>query len=75
MSSYSLTYAKLKISYEAYMEIRGKLENAGYEHVFRDKNGVNEVMVLGEIGLVPEKGCTMPSHHWSCDCNGMGGDR
>jgi hypothetical protein len=69
------TYAKLKISYEAYTEIREKLVEAGYLHLFVNIGSQSEVMVMGEIGLVPTKGCSMSSHHWNCICNGMGGDR
>lgn len=71
----SLTYAKLKISIESYTEIRVKLLDANYQHVFRDLGSPSETIILGEVGLVPEKGCSMPSHHWDCNCNGMGGDR
>lgn len=69
------SYAKLKVSYGAYTEIREKLLDANYQHLFVDLGGHGEVLVLGSIGLVPEKGCAMPSHHWDCTCEGMGGDR
>lgn len=75
MSHHTSSYAKLKVSYRTYTEIRDKLLDAGYLHVFQNLGGRDEVMVLGTIGLVPEKGCAMPSHHWDCDCEGMGGDR
>jgi hypothetical protein len=63
------------VSHGTYSEIRDKLLEANYRHVFRNLGESDEVMVLGAIGLIPEKGCAMPSHHWDCTCDGMGGDR
>ena len=75
MSRETTSYAKLKVSRGAYIEIREKLIDAGYVHLFTDLGGRGEVMKLVGIALVPEKGCGMPSHHWDCTCEGMGGDR
>ncbi len=69
------TYAKMRISLQAYEDIREELIRVNYVHKIINLGKHDETIVLGDIGLIPTKGCSMPSHHWSCTCNGMGGDR
>jgi hypothetical protein len=66
---------KLRISAGAYQEILEKLMSAGYQHVLVNPDDIGSGLRMDEIAVVPEKGCPMPSHHWSCDCDGAGGDR
>jgi hypothetical protein len=60
------------------------LEMAEYDSSARDKDWIawaqakadgREVREDGRVVDETKKGCPMPSHHHSCDCNGEGGDR
>lgn len=43
------TLVNLEITEEAYAEIRQKLRDAGYEHTFMDKGGID----MSGIALIP----------------------
>ena len=48
------TYAVLRVSPEAYQEIRDKLEAAGYEDQFHDKGEAGEVIDMNGIAIQSE---------------------
>lgn len=49
------TYAKLEVSKEAYAEVAGALQAAGYDHVFRTEGNVREIIDMDGIALVAAK--------------------
>ena len=49
------TYAKLEVSREAYAEVAGALQAAGYGHVFRTEGNVREIIDMDGLALVAAK--------------------
>ena len=65
----------IPLSAVCYEEIRDKLFESEATCPSIDFGKPSEILILGEIGFRPLKGCQMPSHHWTCRCDGSGGDR
>lgn len=75
------TYALLEVSREAYDEIKGKLQAAGYDHALHDDGLIDMNGIALEVGEDGEqqwlaelaKTCTSCASCWGSPCGGCQG--